>query len=187
MMAEAKAQCELCERTAPDPASQEAQRWGIAKLDQRIALLCPECRGSKGRQQLEDQARQHVGELSSEEAEAAAAANREWLSGVREGVTQEKGEESAEDTIRRLTTRAGVSANDLLSLARRPGISSAAMAAIEKATDAWLDLAEEAERSVQQTVDPVAVTLLRSAAEDSRALAQEYLKRLADAIGAGQS
>ncbi len=183
MMAEFKARCELCERTAPDPASQEAKRWGIANLDHGTALLCPECHGSKGRQQLEDQARQRAGEPSSEGAEATAAANREWLSGVRGGVAREKREESTEDTIRRLTTRAGVSANDLLALARGPGISPAAVEAIEKATDAWLDLAEEAARSAQQTVDPVAVPLLHSAAEDSRALAQEYLKRLADAIG----
>ena len=183
-MAEVKARCELCEATAPDPTSQEAKRWGIAKLEQRIALLCPECRGSKGRQQLEDQAHPRPGEPSSEEAEAVAAANRDWLSGVREGVGQEKGEESVEDTIRRLTLRAGVSAEDLLALARRPGISPAALAAIEKATDAWLDIAEEAEHSLQQAVDPVAVPLLRSVAEDSRSLAREYLMRLANAAGA---
>jgi hypothetical protein len=184
MMAEVKARCELCEGTAPDPTSEEAKRWGIAKLDQRIALLCPECRGSKGRQQLEDQAGPRLGEPPSAEAVATQAANREWLSGVREGVGQEKREESVEDKIKRLSLRAGVPASDLLALALRPGISLAAVAAIEKATDAWLEIAEEAERSLQQTTDPVAVPLLRSVAEDSRALAREYLMRLADATSA---
>jgi len=93
-------------------------------------------------------------------------------------------DDSAEDTIRRLTARAGVSANDLLALARGPGISPPAMAAIEKTTDGWLDLAEEAERGAQHTTDLVAMPLLRSAAEESRALARKHLEQLADAIGA---
>jgi len=89
-----------------------------------------------------------------------------------------------EITIRRLAQRAGVSGTELLATAGQPGFGDALEIPLETRIDELLDAAESSELRAQKAED-TAARLLHSHAEELRALARLYLRRMA-AAGEGQ-
>ncbi len=87
-----------------------------------------------------------------------------------------------EITIRRLAQRAGASGTDLLSTAGRTGFGDALEIPLEARIDELLDAAEAADHRADNAED-TATALFHSHAEELRALAVLYLRRMAAAGG----
>ncbi len=85
-----------------------------------------------------------------------------------------------EITIRRLAQRAGVSGTELLSTAGQSGFGDALEIPLEARIDELLDAAESSDRRADKAED-TATRLFRAHAEELRALARLYLRRLAAA------
>jgi hypothetical protein len=83
-----------------------------------------------------------------------------------------------EITIRRLAARAGVSGSDLLATAGQPGFAEELEIPLESRIDEMLDAAETADHRAEQA-DDTATVLFHAQADELRALARLYLRRMA--------
>jgi hypothetical protein len=89
-------------------------------------------------------------------------------------------------TIRRLAARAGISGDELIASAGRPGFGEEGEVRLDARIDEMLDAAETADYRADQA-DDMATVLLHAQADELRALARLFLRRMAASAKSEQS